>query len=402
MVDPGQRPHVDDATEVPGQRGEIHLGPVNDGVEQAGNHRPVFILRNGSEKLRHPVIPGSTTIGHGQVAGGDMHGLDEAEHVAVVDHMEEEFFFLQRVPGCAHAVLITPSRDTLREVLREDGPDGVIEMPAHDFGRRVGASVERGQHFREIVAVAVPEALWQPGVPRDESDPAGPLGRIFAPPKGHQVGFVGIEGIDLSLQRTEALLVFLVREREKSVHRGRTEQIRVAPGGLELPGGAESLRALVVDLQGVGPEGPSAGPAIARHHVVLHLEAPGLREVRLPVDAGIEVSIDEFFGAGRQGDRDRTYPASVELHLDQTAGLMGRVCFDHTPSRHAARVTVVVRDPELQTGTFDLRDVVAHIIPSLFGLQIAVSLHEQLDPADAGRSHLLHRHWCAEVGAVVR
>ena len=80
---------------------------------------------------------------------------------------------------------------------------------------------------------------------------------------------------------------------------------------------------------------------------------------------------------------------------------MGRVCFDHTPSRHAARVTVVVRDPELQTGTFDLRDVVAHIIPSLFGLQIAVSLHEQLDPADAGRGHLLHRQRCTIMGAVV-
>ena len=144
LVDSGKHRHVDNAPEVIRQRREAGCGAVNDRVKQGRDGVPVFILRDRAEEFRHPEIPHRAAIGHREVGGRDLHRLHEAEHVAVVDHVVMEVLFLQGVPGRANAVLITPVRDALREVLREDGPDSLVEVPPHEFGHRVGAPVERG------------------------------------------------------------------------------------------------------------------------------------------------------------------------------------------------------------------------------------------------------------------
>ena len=144
LVDPGKRPHVDDAAEILGQRGELHLGSVDDGIEQTDHRRTVFELRDGAEEFRHPEIPSGAAVGHGQIDSRYLHGLHEAEHVAMVEHMVDEVLFLQRMAGETDAVLITPVGNALRKILGQQGAHSLVEVPPDEFGRRVGAPVERG------------------------------------------------------------------------------------------------------------------------------------------------------------------------------------------------------------------------------------------------------------------
>ena len=124
--------------------------------------------------------------------------------------MVDEVLFLQRMAGETDAVLITPVGNALRKILGQQGAHSLVEVPPHEFGRRVGAPVERGQHGLQIVAVALLKNRRQCRVPWQEAPPAGPGGRIVRKPGCHEIRLVGVESFDLPAQRTEAADVFLV------------------------------------------------------------------------------------------------------------------------------------------------------------------------------------------------
>jgi hypothetical protein len=75
--------------------------------------------------------------------------------------------------------------------------------------------------------------------------------------------------------------------------------------------------------------------------------------------------------------------ASQPSDLPQATILKGRIGLDDPPAGHSTGITIVVRDPDPQTGFLCGRDIFSDMLPGLFGVEVASRLHEQHHPADS-------------------
>ena len=100
----------------------------------------------------------------------------------------------------------------------------------------------------------------------------------------------------------------------------------------------------------------------------------------------------KFFSAVRQIEPHESGTIPIAHELSHATGLERRIGLDDPAPGQPARVAIVVRHPNLQTGFFRRLDVFAHVFPSLFRFEVTLALHEQFDAANSGLGHFIHRH----------
>ncbi len=96
----------------------------------------------------------------------------------------------------------------------------------------------------------------------------------------------------------------------------------------------------------------------------------------------IKKGVGELLRLGGEVDPDRSRAIPILGHLPQATILKSRVGLDDPPAGHPTGITIVVRNPDLQTGFLCGRDIFSDMLPGLFGVEVASRLHEQHHPAD--------------------